>query len=44
MIETNEAANAIKHLDDEIHKRVRNAVNESHKLYDSHKYKEGAKS
>src|SRR5689334_19398611 len=42
MIETNDAANAIKHLDDEIHKRVKDAVNESRKLYESRKYKEAA--
>ena len=40
LIETGDATNAIKHLDDEIHKRVKDALNNSHKLYDVHKYKE----
>jgi len=40
MLETKEALDAIKHLDDEIHKRVNNALSQSRKLYESHKYKE----
>ncbi len=40
MIETNDATNAIKHLDDEIHKRVKEALNQSRKLYESGKYKD----
>jgi tetratricopeptide (TPR) repeat protein len=42
MIEMKEAADAIKHLDDEIHKRVKDALNQSRKLYEAHKYKEAA--
>jgi tetratricopeptide (TPR) repeat protein len=42
MLETNEAANAIKHLDDEIRHRVKDALNQARKLYESHKYKEAA--
>ncbi len=42
MFEINDAANAIKHLDDEIHKRVKDALNQSHKFYDSHKFNEAA--
>ena len=42
MIETNAAADAIKHLDGEIHKRVKNALEQSRKLYDAHKYKDAA--
>lgn len=40
MLETKEALDAIKHLDGEIHKRVNNALSQSRKLYESHKYKE----
>jgi tetratricopeptide (TPR) repeat protein len=42
MIETSEAADAIKRLDDEIRKRVKDSLNESHKLYESHNYKDAA--
>jgi tetratricopeptide (TPR) repeat protein len=42
MIEVKEAAEAIKRLDDEIHKRLRDALNQSRKLYEAHKYKEAA--
>ncbi len=31
-----------KHLDDEIHKRVKDALNQSRKLYEAHKYREAA--
>lgn len=41
MLETNDAVNAIKRLDGEIHKRVQDTLNESRELYESHKYKEG---
>jgi tetratricopeptide (TPR) repeat protein len=40
MLETKEALDAIKHVDDEIHKRVNNALSQSRKLYESHKYEE----
>jgi tetratricopeptide (TPR) repeat protein len=40
MMETNEAANGIKHLDDEIRGRTKEAISNARKLYDSHKYKE----
>lgn len=40
MLETKEALEAIKHLDDEIHKRVNDSLNRSRKLYEAHKYKE----
>jgi len=40
--ETNDATNAIKRLDEEIKKRVKDALNNSHKLYDAHKYKEAS--
>jgi len=40
MIEVKEAAEAIKRLDDEIHKRTKDALNHSRKLYEAHKYKE----
>ncbi len=42
MIEMKEAAEAIKRLDDEIHKRVKDALNQSRKLYEARKYKEAA--
>ena len=42
LIEMKEAAEAIKHLDDEIHKRVKSALNQSRKLYEAHKYGEAA--
>jgi tetratricopeptide (TPR) repeat protein len=42
LIEMKEAAEAIKHLDDEIHKRVKDALNQSRKLYEAHKYKEAS--
>lgn len=40
LLETKEVTEAIKHLDDEIHKRVRDSLNEARKLYDLHKYQE----
>ena len=42
LMEMNEAADAIKHLDDEIRKRVKDSLNNSRKLYESRKYKEAA--
>ena len=42
MIEMKDAAEAIKHLDDEIHTRVKDALKQSHKLYEARKYKEAA--
>jgi len=42
MLETRDAVDAIKHLDDEIHKRAKDVLNESRKLYEAHKYKEAA--
>ena len=42
LIEINEATDAIKHLDDEIHKRIKNQLNESRKLYDASRFKETA--
>ncbi len=40
LIETNEATDAIKRLDDEIHRRVQDSLARSRKLYDSRKYQE----
>ncbi len=40
MIEMKDASEAIKHLDEEIHKRVKDALSESRKLYEARKYKE----
>jgi tetratricopeptide (TPR) repeat protein len=42
LIEVNQVTDAIKHLDEEIKKRVKDNLNESHKLYEAHKYKEAA--
>src|SRR5215471_4056164 len=42
LIEINEATDAIKHLDDEIHKRIKNQLNESRKLYEASRFKETA--
>ena len=42
LIETNEAADAIKRLDDEIRKRAKQSLSDARKLYESHKYKEAA--
>jgi tetratricopeptide (TPR) repeat protein len=42
MIEVKEAAEAIKRLDDEIHKRIKDALSQSRKLYEARKYKEAA--
>ena len=42
LIEMREVTDAIKHLDEEIHKRVKDCLNESRKLYEAHKYKQAA--
>ncbi|HEX4486277.1 MAG TPA: tetratricopeptide repeat protein [Terriglobales bacterium] len=44
LIETKDVIDALKHLDDEIHKRVKDRLNESRKLYESHKFNEAATS
>jgi tetratricopeptide (TPR) repeat protein len=44
LIEMKDVTDAIKHLDDEIHKRVKDSLGESRKLYESRKFKEAAKS
>src|ERR1035437_7743442 len=40
LIEMKDVTEAIKHLDEEIHKRVKDALSESRKLYESRKFKE----
>ncbi len=42
LIEIGEATDAIKRLDSEIKNRVKDALNESRKLYESHRYQEAA--
>jgi tetratricopeptide (TPR) repeat protein len=42
MLDSKEATNAIKHIDDEIRKRVKDSLDSSRKLYESRKYKEAA--
>ncbi len=42
MIETNEAADAIKHLDAEIKNRVKEALSQARKLYEKGQFKEAA--
>ena len=42
LIEMKDVTEAIKHLDEEIHKRVKDILSGSHKLYESHKFKEAA--
>lgn len=42
LIETKDVTDAIKHLDEQIHDLVKNALNDSRKLYDAHKFKESA--
>jgi tetratricopeptide (TPR) repeat protein len=42
LIEVNEVTDAIKRLDEQIHKQVKDALNESRKLYEMHKFKESA--
>src|ERR1700675_407628 len=42
LIEVKEVTDALKHLDEEIHKRVKDALGDSRKLYELHKFKEAA--
>ena len=42
LIEVNDVTDAIKRLDEQIHKQVKDALNESRKLYEAHKFKESA--
>jgi tetratricopeptide (TPR) repeat protein len=42
LIEMKDVTEAIKHLDEQIHKRVKDTLNDSRKLYESHKFKEAA--
>ena len=42
LIEVKDVTDALKRLDDEIHKRVKDALSESRKLYESRKFKEAA--
>jgi tetratricopeptide (TPR) repeat protein len=42
LLEVKDVTEAIKHLDEEIHKRLKNSLSTSHKMYDSHKFKEAA--
>ncbi len=42
LIEVNEVTDAIKRLDEQIHKQVKDALNESRKLYEMRKFKESA--
>jgi tetratricopeptide (TPR) repeat protein len=44
LIEMKDVTDALKHLDEEIQKRVKTALNDSHKLYEKQKYKEAAAS
>jgi tetratricopeptide (TPR) repeat protein len=42
LIEIKDVTEALKHLDEQIHKRVKDTLSESHKLYDAHRFKEAA--
>ncbi len=42
LIEVNNVTDAVKRLDDQIHKQVKDALSESRKLYEAHKFKESA--
>ncbi len=42
LIEVKDVTDALKRLDEEIHKRVKDALNDSHKLYEVRKFKEAA--
>jgi tetratricopeptide (TPR) repeat protein len=44
LIEVKDVTDALKHLDEEIQKRVKSALSDSRKLYESHKFKEAATS
>src|SRR6266478_9125993 len=42
LIEVKDVTDALKHLDEEIQQRVKNALSASRKLYETHKFKEAA--
>ena len=42
LLEMKDVTDAIKHLDEDIRKRVKGVLSESRKLYDAHKFKEAA--
>ena len=42
LIEMKDVTDALKHLDEEIQKRVKSALNDSRKLYETHKFREAA--
>ena len=42
LIEVKDVTDALKHLDEEIHKRVKEALSKSHKLYDARNFKDSA--
>ena len=42
LIEVKDVTDALKHLDEEIQKRVKNTLSDSRKLYESRKFKEAA--
>src|SRR5215467_2396787 len=42
LIEMKDVTDAIEHLDDEIHKRVKDTLNDSRKLYEARKFQEAA--
>jgi tetratricopeptide (TPR) repeat protein len=44
LIEVKDVTDALKHLDEEIQKRVKNALSDSRKLYESRKFREAATS
>ena len=44
LIEVKDVTDALKRLDEQIHKRVKDALNDSHKLYEAHKFKDAAAS
>jgi hypothetical protein len=44
LIEVKDVTDALRHLDEEIQKRVKNALSDSRKLYESRKFKEAAAS
>ena len=44
LIEVKDVTDALKHLDEEIQKRVKSTLSDSRKLYESHKFKEAATS
>src|SRR5467141_5448481 len=42
LIEMKDVTEALKHLDEEIHKRAKDALGKSHKLYDARNFKHSA--